>query len=77
MKAATKALCEAADMLEISIHAAREGGDTVDLFGKTSERISIHAAREGGDGSARALPVRMDISIHAAREGGDRQAVRK
>ena len=37
------------DIPEISIHAAREGGDR---FRKEAEReniISIHAAREGGD----------------------------
>ena len=34
----------------ISIHAAREGGDSSRVFSKLSYIISIHAAREGGDG---------------------------
>ena len=33
----------------ISIHAAREGGDSVDWLLGTNKGISIHAAREGGD----------------------------
>ena len=33
----------------ISIHAAREGGDGEGLEVKHEQRISIHAAREGGD----------------------------
>ena len=58
---------------EISIHAAREGGDAQDMgVGYSKPRISIHAAREGGD--SRPLPLSLafqTISIHAAREGGD------
>ena len=38
------------DYVEISIHAAREGGDRVGRGGSLERRISIHAAREGGDG---------------------------
>ena len=34
---------------KISIHAAREGGDTVRTGKLCRCRISIHAAREGGD----------------------------
>ena len=33
----------------ISIHAAREGGDTLTTPRRTILTISIHAAREGGD----------------------------
>ena len=33
----------------ISIHAAREGGDVLDVIFKVVNDISIHAAREGGD----------------------------
>ena len=33
----------------ISIHAAREGGDTMDMLLQQRVLISIHAAREGGD----------------------------
>ena len=61
---------------EISIHAAREGGDAQDMgVGYSKPRISIHAAREGGD--SRPLPLSLafqTISIHAAREGGDYSA---
>ena len=35
--------------MEISIHAAREGGDAVCGAGVRVAAISIHAAREGGD----------------------------
>ena len=34
---------------EISIHAAREGGDLCACVGVVFIDISIHAAREGGD----------------------------
>ena len=57
---------------DISIHAAREGGDELDRQSHDGIYISIHAAREGGD-----LPIFYNnhsyyiISIHAAREGGD------
>ena len=33
----------------ISIHAAREGGDSLETQTKPNYLISIHAAREGGD----------------------------
>ena len=35
----------------ISIHAAREGGDNCSLQERDMPYISIHAAREGGDNS--------------------------
>ena len=38
--------------LGISIHAAREGGDSCARRNLHSRIISIHAAREGGDGIA-------------------------
>ena len=49
MKAATIRRKEKTAAYEISIHAAREGGDTI--FGAVINvlAISIHAAREGGD----------------------------
>ena len=57
----------------ISIHAAREGGDSADFDNKYRLIISIHAAREGGDFSCLFVcTVRNRISIHAAREGGDK-----
>ena len=34
---------------DISIHAAREGGDRLNQRDVSPLRISIHAAREGGD----------------------------
>ena len=56
---------------DISIHAAREGGDDV-ISDKIAEaNISIHAAREGGDRRQRSIRTLHHISIHAAREGGD------
>ena len=55
----------------ISIHAAREGGDNVDVIGCSGLCISIHAAREGGDVQRWKRKDFRDISIHAAREGGD------
>ena len=56
----------------ISIHAAREGGDSA-AFGSNTKatQISIHAAREGGDGHETKVKCENGISIHAAREGGD------
>ena len=38
-----------AELTEISIHAAREGGDCNNGGGLVPTAISIHAAREGGD----------------------------
>ena len=57
---------------DISIHAAREGGDaTVASAFADAFCISIHAAREGGDVDAVNANHGDIISIHAAREGGD------
>ena len=36
-------------LFDISIHAAREGGDYSKLKDSSDLAISIHAAREGGD----------------------------
>ena len=55
----------------ISIHAAREGGDSLHLLGNDIPEISIHAAREGGDVNPFFFTIIARISIHAAREGGD------
>ena len=49
VKAATLPLRAAARAEPISIHAAREGGDHVNVKLYPHRRISIHAAREGGD----------------------------
>ena len=57
--------------INISIHAAREGGDYCPYCGYSMKVISIHAAREGGDGLGCGQRAGVQISIHAAREGGD------
>ena len=72
VKAATVEFFRAERVKNISIHAAREGGDTVNVSArKVFAKISIHAAREGGDHNRRQPLAPVGISIHAAREGGD------
>ncbi len=71
MKAATGELFMMVGKTRISIHAAREGGDSQGRANQTNCPISIHAAREGGDGSGQSQKLAIGISIHAAREGGD------
>ena len=72
MKAATVNVSVCKVFAKISIHAAREGGDTVTSCSSPSYDISIHAAREGGDKAAGYAVTGFNrISIHAAREGGD------
>ena len=71
MKAATQIITARVSELEISIHAAREGGDGFDSDGTPLVVISIHAAREGGDTFITVARGSSLISIHAAREGGD------
>ena len=73
VKAATTALSNSRSSIsEISIHAAREGGDYVaDNSVRKRFGISIHAAREGGDARPNHPQRPNRISIHAAREGGD------
>ena len=74
MKAATPTRSCGLAASDISIHAAREGGDTKSTYAtEPAKRISIHAAREGGDDLDKLfLRRKLSISIHAAREGGDR-----
>ena len=57
MKAATQRETPHIIAREISIHAAREGGDVFGLndVGDFSQ-ISIHAAREGGDRDSASYP---------------------
>ena len=74
MKAATIINIPALDENDISIHAAREGGDPYVHACIRANQISIHAAREGGDSSHLVCLLRIHISIHAAREGGDMKA---
>ena len=71
MKAATAEQAAPYDILQISIHAAREGGDEFAKLGLEYRVISIHAAREGGDVQQPDCKPSGHISIHAAREGGD------
>ena len=72
MKAATHNAQYVETPTDISIHAAREGGDGGGAYQWAAFLISIHAAREGGDEDEReALRQAITISIHAAREGGD------
>ena len=53
MKAATPADADMPLSPDISIHAAREGGDTTNIDDRDIILyISIHAAREGGDNDA-------------------------
>ena len=74
MKAATEAGARISAELAISIHAAREGGDSGRGIVEWDAVISIHAAREGGDRiRLRTWRCSQGISIHAAREGGDRE----
>ena len=49
VKAATQRFARTRKNKNISIHAAREGGDKDYIYYGTYGRISIHAAREGGD----------------------------
>ena len=49
MKAATLENHAESEPVEISIHAAREGGDDYENNLPVDNKISIHAAREGGD----------------------------
>ena len=77
MKAATYGTSTCHIVNDISIHAAREGGDTLRLRIRQSFAISIHAAREGGDHRLRQDRKSGTISIHAAREGGDVRQVCK
>ena len=72
VKAATRKKSNNTANNSISIHAAREGGDSNRVEENISIGISIHAAREGGDAAnLEYVGNACSISIHAAREGGD------
>ena len=77
VKAATTTENGLYSLIEISIHAAREGGDYSKLKDSPDVAISIHAAREGGDIYERNYCNQHKISIHAAREGGDKSQIFK
>ena len=55
----------------ISIHAPREGSDTLRDAVDRRWDISIHAPREGSDGLQQPRRQARPISIHAPREGSD------
>ena len=58
VKAATVAQSAVCRQADISIHAAREGGDWDNIPDDASDAISIHAAREGGDPFQRLLALK-------------------
>ena len=58
-------------LIDISIHAPREGGDPLQQQQAGYTTISIHAPREGGDLTTNKPKDKTKISIHAPREGGD------
>ena len=60
-----------AQLMRISIHAPREGGDKFVFTRSKGILISIHAPREGGDEYDPIENYNRFISIHAPREGGD------
>ena len=76
MKAATLTYAKIVGLSWISIHAAREGGDTV-ASSKCSQSLQFQSTPPvKAATSAVALYKRScRISIHAAREGGDVQKV--
>ena len=49
-RGATETVVHREELIKISIHAPREGGDGVKLERLQTRSISIHAPREGGDG---------------------------
>ena len=58
-------------VVDISIHAPREGSDKANHRAKRGIHISIHAPREGSDPLGPDGQVADHISIHAPREGSD------
>ena len=59
-------------IIDISIHAPREGSDRAGQANQLGPiGISIHAPREGSDGFRDVYPFPQLISIHAPREGSD------
>ena len=60
------------DACRISIHAPREGSDSLPAGDCRMTTISIHAPREGSDWTLVSTSPRYGISIHAPREGSDR-----
>ena len=58
--------------LDISIHAAREGGDLTDLH-SVRRKLAFQSTPpvKAATSSGMSFPNKCNISIHAAREGGD------
>ena len=86
MKAATRVYANNTYKYQISIHAAREGGDPDRALQQVDAAISIHAAREGGDVSASSTrrhptifqstpPVKAATCIRRNRIHGDRISI--
>ena len=72
VKDATPQEPPAADDTEVSIHASREGRDTIAGLATTKEpTVSIHASREGRDERVFEVGTAHRVSIHASREGRD------
>ena len=70
-------LMDSLKVVNISIHAPREGGDQqAGVVVLNTETISIHAPREGGDRRSERRCIVALISIHAPREGGDSCEIR-
>ena len=59
-------------VIEISIHASREGSDERNRDEEAELAISIHASRGGSDLSAYPGCHLTGISIHASRGGSDK-----
>ena len=59
------------ELMRISIHAPREGGDYVFAASNKTAAISIHAPREGGDCTGRYIARPCRHFNPRPREGGD------
>ena len=69
---ATRVRHQFSGLLQISIHALREEGDSLNKISGRWDNISIHALREEGDLTRRTpASAGKSISIHALREEGD------
>ena len=75
MKAATEIMNEHKTEVNISIHAAREGGDFLRQLGKSQavKKFQSTPPVKAATVCSLILNVYAAISIHAAREGGDQK----
>ena len=76
-RGATRPVGALEHLVQISIHAPREGSDGVLVLHWVPELISIHAPREGSDALEHADRLAGCISIHAPREGSDSKCSEK